>query len=395
LDFEVWYECGICGGRIDEYEKPRMLATGRWVHAHPDVPVKGYRLSSLYAPVGWIEEGGATGWKALAREWFRATSRAGQGDVEILKTFVMTRLGETWADTPGEGVDPMGIASRAEHADTAWKDAVPEGVHVVTAGVDVQDDRLEVEIVGWGAHFESWSLDYIVIRGDPVDPGVWQELDCLLANSYPGTRKDPSIDPPSFQVRACCIDMGGHRTQQVYEYCRTRERRMIYAVKGSPNRAAPVWDRKVKRSTVYRATFRIVGTHAAKDAIYARLQVEKPGPGYCHFPEGRPDAYFQQLTAERKIKRHTAGRDIWVWECPPGHRNEALDCRVYAYAALLSWLAQGHLLPRAPTSSPAPSPASTTPEITPLTQPTYFRTSARHPSRTPWLQRKPRGWIRK
>ena len=136
-------------------------------------------------------------------------------------------------------------------------------------------------------------------------------------------------------VRATCVDSGGHHTQRVYQYAQQRRGRGVWAIKGRAG-INVVWPSQIKRSKSRNTQAVIVGVDAAKDTVYGHLIVTQPGPGYCHFPQGRPPAYFDQLTAEVVQTKYTRGFPQRVYILPEGRRNEALDVRVYAYAALQS-----------------------------------------------------------
>ncbi len=153
-------------------------------------------------------------------------------------------------------------------------------------------------------------------------------------------------------VKALCVDSGGHNTEEVYKFCRPRISRNVWAIKGAndrPGQKSPLWpipkiERGVTRKTGYRPV--IIGTGSAKEAIYQRLGLDTPGPGYCHFPTPRMieregvvgtlynEAWFEQLTAEKQVLEKKHGFSYTRWILPKGRANEALDCRVYAYAAL-------------------------------------------------------------
>jgi phage terminase large subunit GpA-like protein len=209
---------------------------------------------------------------------------------------------------------------------------VPDGVAVITTGVDVQDDRVELETVGWGRNEESWSLGLEVIEGDPDTSMLWDQVDASLKRIW------RRADGRGFEVMAACIDSGGHHTQRVYNFAKERLGRRIWAIKGESARSgarSPVWP--VKRPTSKtKQSFRpiILGVNAAKDVIRTRLHLEKPGPGYMHFPADRDVNYFAQMVSERSVLKVLNGQRFRVWELPPGRANEALDMRVYAYAAL-------------------------------------------------------------
>jgi phage terminase large subunit GpA-like protein len=140
-------------------------------------------------------------------------------------------------------------------------------------------------------------------------------------------------------IRACCVDSGGHNTQEAYRFAVARAGRNVWAIKGASDRQqwSPIWPTStVQKNGRYRTGYRpvIIGVNAAKEAVRQRLLIQDPGPGYCHFPVGRPAAYFEQLTAERLTIERRAGSMIRRWVQPAHRAVEALDCRVYAYAAL-------------------------------------------------------------
>jgi phage terminase large subunit GpA-like protein len=202
----------------------------------------------------------------------------------------------------------------------------PDGVCVITAGVDVQDNRLVIEVVGWGRDFESWSLDHREILGDPSTPAIWSELDGILETKY---RLPSGL---LLRIAATCIDSGGHHTQDVYRFCRTRWGRRNWAIKGVGGSRSLLG--KPSRNNIGKVPIFPVGVDVAKEMVAARLRQDVPGPGYCHFPLGRDTDYFAQLTAERPVVRYKQGVPYRQWVKRPGVRNEALDCRVYSIAAL-------------------------------------------------------------
>jgi phage terminase large subunit GpA-like protein len=213
---------------------------------------------------------------------------------------------------------------------------VPEEVTLITAGVDVQADRLEIEFVGWGPGEESWSLDYYRIPGDPSVQDVWQELDQQLGRRW----KHP--EGYRIPVAATCVD-SGYLTQQVYKFCKPRQNARVWAIKGVSGTDRPIMDRP-HRKTRKKVPLYPVGVDSAKMAIYQRLQIEEPGDGYCHFPRRDPydEEYFRQLTSEKLVRKtDRRGYPKLQWVRRPNRRAEALDVRVYALAALEGLLAAG------------------------------------------------------
>jgi phage terminase large subunit GpA-like protein len=341
------YICEECGAGWSEADRLAAIRWGKWRPTIVGTPgVIGFHLNELYSP--WTS-------MAAVAAGFLDAKRA----PETLKTWVNTVLGETWEED-AERIDGHGLMGRRED----WGVAAPAGVLVITCGVDVQDDRLEVERIGWGVEEESWSLEHVILYGDPSGPELWSDLDAYLIKR---TMRADHVEMP---VHATCIDSGGHHTQAVYRFAKDRARRRVYAIKGMAGPGRPVWPKRATNNNKVRANVFIVGVDSAKDAVYARLKISRAGPGYCHFPKGRELAYFEQMTAEVVRTKHIRGFPTRVYVLPSGRRNEALDLRVYGYAALQSLNVRwGHLLaqqqraapppPLAPPSEPVATPAPT------------------------------------
>ena len=303
------YMCDGCGVLWSDAMRYRAIRYGKWKPtADGDGKTAGFHISGLYSPWTPIEE---------AVRDFLASKR----DPMRLRTWVNTFLGETWEDQ-GDQVDEHDLMSRAED----WGGELPDDILLLTAGVDVQDDRLEIEIVGWGRGEESWSVEYRTIYGDPSTAELWMQLDQMLQQTH--------IHPThgEMSIRSACIDSGGHYTQQVYNYCRVRAGRRIFAIKGIGGEGKPVVGRPTKNN-IGKINLFPVGVDTAKELIYSRLKIQSEGEGYCHFPAGRSQEYFLMLTAEKKITKYFKGRPRREWQ-KIRTRNEALDCRVYATAAL-------------------------------------------------------------
>jgi phage terminase large subunit GpA-like protein len=247
----------------------------------------------------------------------------------------------------GREVSAVALGSRKEDymdLQTGEIIEVPDGVRLLTCGVDVQADRLEMEVVGWGQYGETWSLAYNVIYGNAdflgdgnlIEPNtkqltVWGVLDQFLAQRFRGSAGR------LWPIECTLIDSGdGKRTEVVEMFCLTREGRRIYASKGDAgNRGKGFITRPKKRSERWKTWNVMVHTSEIKELLYKQMSVAEPGPGHCHFPnleiyDGR---YFTGLTCERRVEHRRNGRVVLVWETPSGARNEPLDCRVYAFAA--------------------------------------------------------------
>jgi phage terminase large subunit GpA-like protein len=293
--------CESCGVAIPETAKDWMIARGEWVHAHPERRKRGFWLNALVSP--WVP------WATLRDEWREAQQRT-----ELLQTFINLRLAEAWEESGG--IAPGALEQRRE----AYEPADVAASRMVTAGVDVQESpaRLEVSLFAWGPGEESWRLGHEVIYGDPTAPEVWAELDALRAQ---------------WRVYATAVDSGFH-TQRVYEYVRPRLGQRVYAVKGSSTAGAPFLPRKPSKANKAHVPVHVIGTNAGKDIWYGRLRQRVPGPGYVHFDMGAGADYFEQLTSERRVRTMTGGKWASRYEVLPNRRNEALDCAVYALAAL-------------------------------------------------------------
>ncbi len=303
---DVWYECENCGVCIEEKYKLKMVAKGVWRPTAEASAKKtaGFHINELYSP--WVT------WAQMRDNFLEAKKFP-----ETLKTWVNTSLGETWEEQ-GEGIDDQELRTRVEPYE---RETILPKVVLVTCGVDIQDDRAELEVVGWCPYEESYSLDYIILHGDPERQDLWNRLDDILQTEFNGLK-----------IRMMFIDSGAH-TQAVYRYCKRRAKRGVYAVKGQSHQGKPTSSRPARRKKGEDVKPVPIGTDTAKDVIYGRLKIETVGPGYCHFPERYDDEYFAMLTAEEVIIKHVQGVPKRVYR-KKRPRNEALDCRVYAYAAM-------------------------------------------------------------
>lgn len=313
----VRMRCPHCGEEYGEYHKTELMALGQWVAENPDGEYPSFHINALYSPLGWYS------WANAVSDFVKA-----KGDVNKMKSFTNNVLGEPWSLDGGKVIDPNGLMSRCEE----YEAEVPDGAVVLTAGVDVQDDRLEVEIVGWGKGLENWGITNRILIGNPSEQGVWDALDSILMASYRNSLNE------NLYVAATLIDSGGHHTDDVYRYTAKRERRNVFACVGKAGLARPLVTRpqKTKKSLVYNASLVNVGVDIAKDQFYDWISIENPGPGYCHFP-AKPDEYnqeyFAQLTAEKRFKKWVRGSQVWAYK-KIRPRNEALDKRNYARGAL-------------------------------------------------------------
>jgi len=322
------YVCQHCGQEIHNYQKQWMLAQGQW-RANPssswDGKTAGFHLCSLYSPVGWFS------WGDAAKQFEQAQKKP-----ELLQVFVNTVLGETWTMV-GEAPDWKRLYDRREQYKIG---TVPRGGVFLTAGADVQKDRIEVEVVAWGRGKESWSVDYRVFEGDTSRQAVWEKLTAFLNETY---THDSGVEMPILQL---AVD-SGYATTEVYEWARRQGGRVL-VIKGdhrsgailgapSPIEVGPLGV-KVRRGV------RVwpVNSGMAKEELYRWLrldgltdeEIEQGIPfsaGFCHFPR-YSEEYFKQITAEQLVTKLVKGYKRMEWQ-KMRERNEALDCRVYARAA--------------------------------------------------------------
>ncbi len=303
------YVCEDCGSLWDEAKRLRAIRYGEWVATAPYTGTAGFHLNGIYSV--W------TSLERAAKEFLQAKKLP-----DTLRVFVNTYLAETYEEM-GERVDDYAISERAEE----YSEKLDAGIVCITAGIDVQDSYLAIEIVGWGRDEESWSIDWVTLYGDPSTPHLWNDLDNRLQAIY------ETEDGRQLGIRSACIDSGGHYTQAVYNYVRPREGKRIFAIKGMAGETRPIVS-KPTRNNIGKIKLFTIGVDNIKELIFSRLKVTMAGAGFCHFPTGRDDEYFKQLAASEKIvtKYHKGfPRREFV---KTRARNEALDCRVYSYAAL-------------------------------------------------------------
>jgi phage terminase large subunit GpA-like protein len=316
------YQCEHCGERFEEMHKPAMLRGGEWRATSPsNGRTAGFHLSGLYSPLGWCS------WEQLVDDFLRA-----KGDAPALKSFVNTRLAETWEEDYAAKVSADGLMARR----LEYKPGVcPAGVVLLTGGVDVQDNRLAVSVWGWGEGETGWLVWHQELMGDPTQTEVWEQLDHVLATEW------ETECGKQLKLAQVAVDSGGHCTHEVYRYVRDRGSRGVVAIKGSSRRNSPAvgkgskvdvnWRGKVIKRGV---TLYQLGTDTIKTTLFGRLRHNETTGG-LNFGLAADDEYYRQLTSERQALRYHRGFPIREWVKKAGDRNEALDCAVYGYAAML------------------------------------------------------------
>lgn len=308
------YACAHCGAAWNDGERIAAVRAGEWRASKPFRGHASFHLCELYSPFRRLRD--------IVQSYLDKLA------VDSYNTFVNVSLAETW-EVAGEVVDPTGLMKRRE----TYPAQVPmKGVYL-TAGIDMQQDRLECEVVAWGEGEESWSVEYKVLWGDPLQGDVWDDLDDLLATTY---QHESGAELP---IHAACLDTGGTGgyPQAAAEYLKGKTGRRLFGIKGVPGWGRALVEspqRKRSGKSARKFDLFLVGVDEAKLIVMRRLAKEAPGPGHCHFPADREAEWFKQITAEKLILRYVKGQPIREWHKPDKARNEALDCRTYALAAL-------------------------------------------------------------
>jgi phage terminase large subunit GpA-like protein len=316
----AYFECRGNQCKIEHKDKRWMVERGEWV---PENPAGTHRSYHLWSALSYSPN---TTWAHIAADFLAA-----KDDPEKLKTFVNTTLGETWQER-GEAPEWQRLYQRRERYKLR---TVPDGAVILTAGVDVQQDRFVFEVVGWAPNKESWSIDAGNMWGDTALESTWLQLDELLARTYLGE------DGALHTISALAID-SGYNTQTVYNWARGKPR--VLATKGMPGARMLVdspskVDVTLRGKKVGRLKLWPVGVDVAKAELYGflGLNIGDGGvvpPGYCHFPEHDED-FFRQLTAEHLVTtlHRKTRRPKREWHVLPNRQNHQLDARVYARAA--------------------------------------------------------------
>jgi phage terminase large subunit GpA-like protein len=310
--------CPYCDGFFSRREWEE--GGGKWIAENPEHVVRGFHVNALDSQMTW---------ETLISKWVEADRLAKKGDFTKLKTFINTVLAEEW-EMRGEVLESHAMESRREVYDAE----LPDGVCVLTMGVDTQDNRLAYEVVGWGIGYESWGIEYGEIFGDPRLGDIWNRLNDLLSRtwSYKNGKR--------IRISRIAVDTGGHYTTEVYNYCRAKASRGVYPIKGQGGDKLPLVrpSDKAREKGLF-----MVGVDIIKFDWMSWLRVGEHGDKYCHFPKdkdgipvrGYDTTYFQMLTAEKRIVvKNKKGFTAYEWHKDAGARNESFDCRVYARAAL-------------------------------------------------------------
>lgn len=326
-------ECGVLSP-----ERAWKDSNHKWIAAHPERKrVRSFRLNELASPF--------VDWEEIIEAFKDASERLERfHDPEDMKVFINTRLGEVWEETAyvDNVVDEDALEKRSEVYERA---DIPEGVLLLTAAVDVQDNRFEVEIRGWTREYETWGIYKTEIYGELIKDEPWNKLEEYL--SQPLYFEDGT----ELNVAGFAIDTGGHFTNQTYKWIKKMKAKgkKCYGVKGYAGKPdIPLIYKKTivditeeikgKKVVVDRTLIYILGVDSGKEDITNRLQITEPGKGYCHFPSGDgrgyDEEYFKGLTSESKMDKKVNGKIKKVWVKKSGARNEPLDLFNYNYAVV-------------------------------------------------------------
>lgn len=325
---ETSWCCPRCGTVHTEEEM--RAAPVKWIAQNPEAIKNGHRsfkLSAFASP--WVS------WESIAYKFLIS-----KDDPAQLQTFYNTVLGEWWEDRGGTIDNEDAMARREEYGacDDGKPVELPEGVLVLTCGVDTQNDRLEYEVVGHGFYGETWGIKKGVCMGDPNTEAPWERLDDILDHVY------KFKDGRGLKLSITFVDSGGLRTQDVYTQCAKRLPKRVFAIKGQGGDGVPFTrpPTKIKQvvdgRTIGQVWLYSLGVDAGKADVMNNIKVQEPGPKYCHFPldnsRGYDSRFFEGLLSEKLVQKVVNGRTKWAWEKIAEHiRNEPLDCRVYALAA--------------------------------------------------------------
>jgi phage terminase large subunit GpA-like protein len=318
----VWTQgAWVCGKTGKRYGADRVWRDAMGQPCKPPVSL-GLHVWSAYSP--------QRSWPDIVKEFLEALASSKKGDHGPLQLFFNETLGETW-EIVGDRSDDHVLQARAK-AEGLASGVVPSGGLVLTAGVDVQRDRWEYSVWAWGRGLESWRVDQVTIEGNPASEEDWERLTEHLQRRYTQAWHGGSLG-----LSAISID-SSDQTQAVYNWVRKHQHALplLRAVKGSSEEHKPVlmpgtpveisW-KGVKIPSGIKVYG--IGVDTAKDLLLGQLSIDKPGPGYVHFPEDMPRERYEQLTAEQRILTKVNGKDTYKW-VKRRPRNEELDCRNYA-----------------------------------------------------------------
>lgn len=311
------YLCDHCAATIAERHKRAMLAEGDWVPTNPEAPPGHYsfHLNSLYSPFA------KSSWGTLASEFVQSGSKPAD-----LQVFVNTRLAETWKEETVGALNAEDLLTRLEDMEEG---VVPHGVGVLTAGLDVQADRIEVSVWGWGEGLQSWLIAHEILVGDTdrdpaVAGSVWQQARAMLA------RRFRHVSGREVPISAALMD-SGYATSKVYRFCKPLRSKRVFACKGLGG-PVPLLGKPTLQTDERFLLYPVGVDNAKNEFLRSQLRENAHGPGYVHLPSWLSADQCAQLVSEKRVPKRGGG---WEWvRRREGQATEMLDCRNYARAAL-------------------------------------------------------------
>lgn len=310
IESSVGFFCPSCGSKYGEFYKEKMLSAGKWIASKP---FKGHASFFLWTA---YSENANSSWVNITKEFLETHKKPLK-----LKTYTNLVLGETFQSEEGEKIEEHTLLSKREDYTLVPNEAV-----ILTCAVDTQGTWIEGEVKAWGEGDECWGIKHFKFDGKPSSKKVWEELDNIINATY--SREDGI----RLRISCTCIDSGGHFIDFVYKYCKEREHKRVFPIKGSSIANKPIVSRP-SISNRFKVKLFMVGTDTAKELIFTRLKEEEFGEGYMHFNLSYDEEYFKQLTSEKIVNTYKKGVAVRVWKKTRA-RNEALDVTVYNLAAL-------------------------------------------------------------
>lgn len=313
--------CPSCDQSFSESYKDSILKLGQWVPTNPEGHFPSFRLNAFYSPLGWCS------WRKIVHVVLEAKKSKSK---EKLRVVVNNYFGEPWVEREEETIDTSPLESRKEY----YGADVPDGVIVLTASWDTQDNRIEAEVRGWGKNRENWAIKKEIFVGDTkeqTDP-CWARLDEFLQRPF---RK---ADGTAMYVLCALGDAMGHSTDAVYAFTGQRKSRRVFACEGHSDRSKPFTSlpKKTDKSRFHSAELVRVCVDMSKDLLFSWVKNEKIGtPGYMHFPDlvEYNQEHFRQLGGEKLVTQVRNGRTVYRY-VKTRERNEAIDLFDYQLAAL-------------------------------------------------------------
>lgn len=382
-----------CGVHWTDADRIEAICRGEWRATAPFKGIRGRHLNGLYRILGKKRA-----FESYLHEFAEGFLEAHRGGRFTLIVWTNTFLAETWEEVATR----LNASAFEQRREDYTPDNLPDQVLALTAGIDIQVDRAEMEVKGWGLGYESWGVKYFTIPGNPLQPQLWKDIDRELVNFEAKTH-----DGRRLKIAAACVD-SGFATDHVYAFARPRFARRVFAIKGSNQPGSPLIG-GLSRANRRKCPIYRIGTDTAKSEIYGHLRLDQPGAGYCHWPAAADlnfDArYFAGLTAEEMTIQYRKGFPTRAWILPDGRWNEPLDVNVYARAAVAilqpNWayleksanlhrLASGQTLAQTPPASHSPS-ASNAPES--QAQP-HVTPQPKAPPTRPRPPRRGGGWVK-